>query len=191
MTTIITPKVVPDLEALEAKRKKLLAESKHIVKGTSSVHEDKMEAERLIEQAKENERLAEEELVRAKELAEEWKITVNETHEEARKMRREAIRPRNINFDSAARHKPPETPKENMKMAAELLAKSNDQIDIENLRTIIATTMKQQSKADTSRRLEHDPEACVSTTQKNPTEKSRERRDDQSRTESTKRRKNQ
>jgi hypothetical protein len=34
--------------------------------------------------------------------------------------------PRNINFDSAARHKPLATPKDNMKKAAELLAKDND-----------------------------------------------------------------
>ena len=78
-------------------------------------------------------------------------------------MRKEAIRPRNINFDSATRHKPLATPKDNMKKVVELLAKSNDEIDIEHLRAVIATAMKQQSKADTSRRLESNPEACVST----------------------------
>ncbi len=66
--------------------------------------------------------------MKARELAEEWKNTVKETHEEVRQMRKEAIRHRNINFDSAARHKPLATPKDNMKMVVELLAKSNDEI---------------------------------------------------------------
>jgi hypothetical protein len=78
-------------------------------------------------------------------------------------MRREVVRPRNINFDSASRPKPLAIPMDNMKMAAELLAKSNEDIDIEHLRTVISTAMKQQSKADTSRKLESNPEGCVST----------------------------
>jgi hypothetical protein len=86
LTTPITPEVAADLEALEGKRKQLLAESNKIFKVTASVLEDKMETKRLYEQAKQNERLAEEELVRARELAEEWKTTVKETHEEARQM---------------------------------------------------------------------------------------------------------
>jgi hypothetical protein len=98
LTTPITPDVVADREALEAKRKELLAKSKNIVKVTTSVLQDKMETERLIEQAKRNERLAEEALVRARELADEWKTIVKETHEEAKQMRREANCPRNINL---------------------------------------------------------------------------------------------
>jgi hypothetical protein len=73
-----------------------------------------------------------------------------------------------------------------MKMAAELMAKTDEEIDIEHLRTLVATTMQQQSKADTSRRLESNPEACVSTSQKNASD--REHRDDQSRIGSTERR---
>jgi hypothetical protein len=61
--------------------------------------------------------------MKTRELVEEWKNTVKETHEEARQMRRDTIRPRNINFDSAARHKSLSTPKDNMKKAAELLGK--------------------------------------------------------------------
>jgi hypothetical protein len=76
--------------------------------------------------------LAEEEYVKAKELEEEWKNTVQETNEEARQMRKEAIRSRNINFDSAARHKPLSIRKDNMKKAAAW-----------------PRAMKQQSKADT------------------------------------------
>jgi hypothetical protein len=58
-------------------------------------------------------------------------------------MRREVVRPCNINFDSASRPKPLAIPMDNMKMAAELLAKSNDEVNIEHLRAAIATTMKQ------------------------------------------------
>jgi hypothetical protein len=131
--------------------------------------------------------LAEEEYVKARELAKEWKNTVKKTHEEAKQMRRDAIRPRNINFDGTTRHKPLATPKDNMKKAAELQAKDNDQIDIEHLRTVIATAVKQQSKVDTSRKLESNSDACVSTAQNRPSGKPREHRDDQSCTGSSER----
>jgi hypothetical protein len=45
-----------------------------------------MEAERIYEHALEKGRLAEEEYVKARELAEECKNTVKEAHEEARQM---------------------------------------------------------------------------------------------------------
>jgi hypothetical protein len=86
LTTPITPEVTADVEALEAKRKQLLAESENIVKITTSVLEDKLEIDGLYEQAVENGRLAEEEYVKARELAEECKNTVKEAHEEARQM---------------------------------------------------------------------------------------------------------
>jgi hypothetical protein len=53
---------------------------------------------------------------------------------------------------------------DNMKMSAELLAKNDVEIDIGHLRTLVATTMQQKSKADTSRRLESNLEVCVSAT---------------------------
>jgi phosphoenolpyruvate-protein kinase (PTS system EI component) len=112
LTTPITPEVAADLEALEGKRKQLLAESNKIFKVTASVLEDKMETERLYEQAKENEHLAEKELVRACRRMEDHSQR-NPRGSEADA--REAIRPRNINFDSAARPKPLATPKDNMK----------------------------------------------------------------------------
>jgi hypothetical protein len=72
-------------------------------------------------------------------------------------MQRDTIPSPNINFDSAACHKPLATPKDNMKKEAELLAEDNDQIDLDYLRTIIGTAMKQQSKADTPRKLDSNP----------------------------------
>jgi hypothetical protein len=149
LTTPITPDAVVDLEALEATRKELLKSSKNIVKVTASVFQDKMDTERIVEQARENNRQTKEALLNGKKLGEEWRAKVNETHEETQRMRREAIHPRNINFDSATHPKLLATPKDNMKMAAELLAKSNKEIDIEHLSTVVAMAMHQQSKADT------------------------------------------
>ncbi|KAK1647017.1 hypothetical protein QYE76_064822 [Lolium multiflorum] len=73
-----------------------------------------------------------------------------------------------------------------MKKAAELLAKKDEEIDINHVRTLVASAMKQQSKADTSRRLESNPEHCVSTAQKDAS--GTQHRDDESRTGSTERR---
>jgi hypothetical protein len=50
-----------------------------------------------------------------------------------------------------------------MKKVAELLAKNDEEIDIAHLCTLVASATKQQSKADTSRWLESNPELCVST----------------------------
>jgi hypothetical protein len=93
LMTPITPEVVADVGALEAKRNQLLEESENIVHVTASVLEDKMETDMLYEHAIENGHLAEEEYVKARVLAEEWKNIVKETHEEERQMQKEAIRP--------------------------------------------------------------------------------------------------
>ena len=64
-----------------------------------------------------------------------------------------------------------------MKKAAELLANDDDKIDLNYLRVIVGTAMKQQSKADTSRKLASNPEACVSTAQNLPAGKQQDHRD--------------
>jgi hypothetical protein len=163
LTTPITPDMAADPEALETTQVKLLEQAEGIVKVSASVLWDKVDTERLIKRARENNRLSKEALLDARKRAEEWQAKVNETNEEAQRMRREAIRPRSINFDSVAHPKPLATPKDNLKMAAELPAKRDQEIDIDHLRTLVATAMQQQSKADTSRKLESNPEACVST----------------------------
>jgi hypothetical protein len=185
LTTPITLDTV-DLVALEAARVKLLEEADDIVKISASVLQDKVDTKRLVDRARKNWDESNKALLDARKCAEEWHAKVNEMMEDAHRMRRETIRPRNINFDSATRPKPLATPKDNMKMAAELLAKSDEEINIEHLRTLVATSMQQQSKADTSCRLESNSEACVSTAQRNAL--GRERRDDQSCTGSTERR---
>jgi hypothetical protein len=84
-------------------------------------------------------------------------------NQEADRIRREAIGPRKINFATPASQQPLATPKDNMKKAAEILAKEDKEIDIAHLRTLVASALKQQSKADTSRKLESNPKLCVST----------------------------
>jgi hypothetical protein len=157
-----------------------------VVKVAASVLQEKMETDQMMEVVAEQERKTEENLNKAIELRDRWRKTVDQAREDAKKIRTEAIHPRNINFDSPADHQPLATPKDNMKMAMELLAKNDEEIDIGHLRTLIARTMKQQSKADTLRRLESNPEACVSTAQKNALR--RERHDEQSRIGSMERR---
>jgi hypothetical protein len=72
-----------------------------------------------------------------------------------------------------------------MEKAAELLTNYDGKIELEYLRTIIGTAMKQQRKADTSRRLASNPEACVSTVQNQSAGKQQGHCDDQARTDST------
>ncbi|KAK1682956.1 hypothetical protein QYE76_043804 [Lolium multiflorum] len=91
---------------------------------------------------------------------------------------REAITPRKITFATPTDQQPLTTPKNNRKKAAELLKKKDEEVDINNIRTLIASAVKQHSKVDTSRRLESNPEHCVSTAQKDAPR--REHRDDES-----------
>jgi hypothetical protein len=71
------------------------------------------------------------------------------------------------------------TPKDNMEKASELLANDDDKIDLDYLRAIVGTDMKQQSKADTSHKMAFNPEACMSNARDLST---RDHRDNQSRT---------
>ena len=125
-------------------------------------------------------------LEEAKKLRAQWETMMEDAGKEADRIRREAIGPRKINFATPTNQQPLATPKDNMKKAAEILAKQDEEIDIAHLRTLVASAMKQQSKADTSRRLESNPDLCVSTAQKDAS--GRQHRDDESRTGSTERR---
>jgi hypothetical protein len=95
---------------------------------------------------------------------------MGDAHKEADRIRREAVIPRKINFASPTDQQPLTTPKDNMNKAAELLAKKDEEVDINHLRTLVASAVKQQSKADTSRNLESNPELCMSTAQKDASE---------------------
>ncbi|KAK1666947.1 hypothetical protein QYE76_055106 [Lolium multiflorum] len=88
----------------------------------------------------------------------EWEVKMIYAQAEADRIVREAIPPRRIPFNTPAEHQPLETPKDNMQKAAELLKKKDEEVDINYLRKLVASAMQQQSKADTSRRLESNPD---------------------------------
>ena len=73
-----------------------------------------------------------------------------------------------------------------MKKAVEILKKKTEEIDIDYVGTLVASAMKQQSKVDTSRKLESNPDHCISTAQKDAYDN--RHRDDESRTGSSERR---
>ena len=182
----ITPDDAADPEALEAKRQEMLATAKRFSNTAMAMLEERKEAESVMNNFLKREREAVESLQKAKQLREQWESMMGDAQKEADRIRREAIGPRKINFATPTDHQPLTTPKDNMKKAAELLAKKDEEIDINHVRTLVASAMKQQSKADTSRRLESNPEHCVSTAQKDAP--GRQHRDDESRTGSTERR---
>jgi hypothetical protein len=73
-----------------------------------------------------------------------------------------------------------------MQKVAEILTRKNEEIDINHLRTLVASAVQQQSKADTSRKLESNLELCMSTAQKD--DSGSKHRDDESRIRSIERR---
>ena len=75
---------------------------------------------------------------------------LKEIQEEKRRLQ-DIVPPRNLNFNSTAK-KPLATPKDNMLKAHEMLANGGT-VDIEYLKEIIGTAVKQQRRADTANRL--------------------------------------
>ena len=162
---LLTEPITPDTDpaALEAKRVELYEQAQEIARLNSLVLKNKIksdkeyeETRRLNEQVKENTRKAEATRI-------ELETQLKQIQEERKKSRlRDTIPPRNINFDSTAKKKPMATPKDNMLKAHELLAKG-DNVDLNYLREIVGTAVKQQSKAETAQRLVSNPDACAST----------------------------
>src|SRR4051794_16693562 len=73
---------------------------------------------------------------------------------------RETILPRKLNFYGPSHRKVLLTPKDNMLKAVEILKVSDEKIDLNYLRQIVETTVKQQSKANSARRMASDPKLC-------------------------------
>ena len=144
----------------------MLVTAKRFSNTAMAMLEERKEAESVMNNFLKREREAVESLQKAKQLREQWESMMGDAQKEADRIRREAIGPRKINFATPTNHQPLTTPKDNMKKAAELLAKKDEEIDINHVHTLVASAMKQQSKADTSRMLESNPEHCVSTAQK-------------------------
>ncbi|KAK1643567.1 hypothetical protein QYE76_061372 [Lolium multiflorum] len=182
----ITPEEAADPVALEAARKEMLATAKRISTTAMAMLEKRQEAREVMDGFLKREREAIDSLQKAKKLREHWESMIKDAHKEADKIRRDAIAPRKITFATPSDQQPLTTPKENMQKVAEILTKKNEEIDINHLRTLVASAMHQQSKADTSRKLESNPELCMFTAQKDASRS--KYRDDESRTGSTERR---
>ena len=184
LTEPITPAADP--AALEAKRVELYEQAQEIARLNSMVLKNKIrsdeeyeETRRLNEKVKENTRKAEATRI-------ELETQLKQIQEERKKSRlRDAVPPRNINFDSTAKKKPMAMPKDNMLKAHEILAKGGN-VDLNYLREIVGTAVKQQSKADTTQKLASNPDACASTANFAP--ERRDPRNNQSATGSTTRR---
>ncbi|KAK1661039.1 hypothetical protein QYE76_049198 [Lolium multiflorum] len=179
----ITPE---DVEALEAKRVELLATAKKFKNTAAAMLEERKHAAVFVEDFIQREQEVDEGLAKVKELRKHWEDKIVEAHQEVEKVRRELIVPRKITFATPTEQQPLATPKDNMTKAAEILKKNNEEIDIDYVRTLVASAVKQQSKADTSRKLESNTEHCVSTAQKDA--RDNRHQDDESRTGSSERR---
>ncbi|KAK1609413.1 hypothetical protein QYE76_033086 [Lolium multiflorum] len=186
LNTPITPGDAADLEALEATRKEMLATAKKLADTEAALREERAEAAGLAENFDRQDREIAATLEQVKSMRAEWEVKMIYAQAEADRIVREAIPPRRIPFNTPAEHQPLETPKDNMQKAAELLKKKDEEVDINYLRTLVASAMQQQSKADTSRRLESNPDNCVSTAQKDA--RADRRPDDESHTGSSERR---
>ncbi|KAK1626875.1 hypothetical protein QYE76_001190 [Lolium multiflorum] len=153
----ITPGDAADLEALEATRQEMLATAKKLADTEAALREEREQAAGLAETFDRQDREITATLEQVKSMAKEWEVKMTYAQAEADRIVREAIPPRRINFATPAEHRPLETPKDNMLKAAELLKKKDEEVDINYLRTLVASAMQQQSKADTSRSAEEEP----------------------------------
>ncbi|KAK1630203.1 hypothetical protein QYE76_004518 [Lolium multiflorum] len=178
LNTPITPGDAADLEALETARKEMLATAKRLADTEAALRIGRADHAAWTENFERQDREITATLELVKNMRAEWEVKMTYAQAEADRIVREAIPPRRIPFNTPADHQPLETPKDNMQKAAELLKKKDEEVDINYLRTLVASAMQQQSKADTSRRLESNPDNCVSTAQK----------DDESHTGSSERR---
>ncbi|KAK1653601.1 hypothetical protein QYE76_071406 [Lolium multiflorum] len=182
----ITPEEAADPEALEAKRQEMLATAQKFARTAAAMAEERTIAANFVDHFQKKDREVDESLEKVRQLEKHWEAKVKFVQEEEARIRREAILPRKITFATPTEQQPLATPKDNMKKAAELLKKKDEEIDINYVRKLVASAMQQQSKADTSRRLASNPEQCISTAQKDAT--ADQHRDGESRTGSTERR---
>jgi hypothetical protein len=160
----------------------MLATAKKFADTAAAMLDERKHAAVFVEDFIQREQEVDEGLAKVKELRKHWEDKIVEAHHEVERVRRDLIAPRKITFATPTEQQPFATPKDNMTKAAEILKKKNEEIDIDYVRTLVASAMRQQSKADTSRRLESNPEHCVSTAHDG------RHRDDESRTGSSERR---
>ncbi|KAK1686387.1 hypothetical protein QYE76_047235 [Lolium multiflorum] len=143
----ITPEEAADPEALEAKRQEMLATAQKIARTAAAMLDERKEAAQFVEGFQQRELEVDQQLVKVKELQQHWRDKVTELQQEVDQIRREAIPPRKITFATPTEQQPLATPKDNMKKAAEILKKKDEEIDIDYVRTLVTSAMKQQSPA--------------------------------------------
>ncbi|KAK1686982.1 hypothetical protein QYE76_047830 [Lolium multiflorum] len=149
----IIPGDAADPEALEATRKEMLATAKKFANTAAAILDEREEAAHLMDRFERQDRKITATLEQVKSMRKEWEVKMTYAQAEADRIIREAIPPRRINFATPAEQQPLATPKDNMKKAAEILNKKDEEIDIDYVRKLVASAMQQQSKADTSRRM--------------------------------------
>ncbi|KAK1579729.1 hypothetical protein QYE76_016750 [Lolium multiflorum] len=171
---------------LRSQRQEMLATAQKFAGTAAAMLEERTIAANFVDHFQKKDREVDESLEKVRQLEKHWEAKVKFVQEEEARIRREAILPRKITFATPTEQQPLATPKDNMKKAAELLKKKDEEIDINYVRKLVASAMQQQSKADTSRRLASNPEQCISTAQKDAIPS--QHRDDESRTGSTERR---
>ncbi|KAK1665853.1 hypothetical protein QYE76_054012 [Lolium multiflorum] len=150
----ITPEEAADPEALEAKRQEMLATAQKFATTAAAMLEERTIAANFVDHFQKKDREVDESLEKVRQLEKHWEAKVKFVQEEEARIRREAILPRKITFATPTEQQPLATPKDNMKKAAELLKKKDEEIDINYVRKLVASAMQQQSKADTSRSSE-------------------------------------
>ncbi|KAK1678938.1 hypothetical protein QYE76_039786 [Lolium multiflorum] len=126
----ITPDNAADLEALEARRKEMLATAKKFANTAAAMLEERTEAANFVVHFEKKDREVDESLAKVKQLRKEWEERVACAQEEVDRIAREAIPPRKITFATPTEQQPLTTPKDNMKKGAELLKKKDEEIDI-------------------------------------------------------------
>ncbi|KAK1694518.1 hypothetical protein QYE76_011215 [Lolium multiflorum] len=141
-----------DPEALEAKRQEMLATAQKFARTAAAMAEERTLAANFVDYSLKKDRKVDEMMATATGLRKEWQKRLDSLQAEADRIAREAIPPRRITFATPTEQQPLATPKDNMKKAAELLKKKDEEIDINYVRKLVASAMQQQSKADTSRR---------------------------------------
>src|SRR4051812_33703776 len=172
-TEPITPAEHADAEALEERRLALLEEAKDIQNLNSRVKRTHQAADKEYKETFRLKKAFEEKLATAEALRIKYETHVKYAEENTEKFR-ELIKPRKLNFDGPSNRKVLPTPKDNMFKAAEILNGKDDKIDLNLLRQIVGIAVRQQSKADTARRMASDPEFCQSTARAEPNRRSRD-----------------
>ncbi|KAK1662865.1 hypothetical protein QYE76_051024 [Lolium multiflorum] len=164
----ITPEEAADPEALEAKRQEMLATAQKFAKTAAAMLEERTLAANFVDYSLKKDREVDEMMATAKGLRKEWEKRLAAQQAEADRIAREAIPPRRITFATPTEQQPLATPKDNMKKAAEILKKKDEEIDINYVRKLVASAMQQQSKADTSRRLASNPSIAYPSRRRTP-----------------------